>query len=58
MGIKVIWNPQQKTLDIRGFNIDPADQLTIGHIGNLLGDNVVSYILGKTKPEANLEGKI
>ncbi len=58
IGIKVLWNPKEQVLDIRGFKIDPADQLTIGHIGNLLGDNIVAYIVNKTKPAAKLEGKL
>lgn len=58
IGLTVLWNPKKKTLDIDGFSIDPADELTIGYIGNLLGDNVVSYILNNMKPKAKIEGKV
>jgi hypothetical protein len=50
----VIWNRKAQTLDIKEVTVDPADELTIGNIGALLGDNVVTYIVRKTKAQAKI----
>lgn len=56
--VKVIADPETKTLSIVGFSADPADELTIAEIGQILGQNPVAYIISMTKSPANIKGKI
>lgn len=53
--LKVIAKPTEGVLDIREFSIEPEDRMTISDIGNLLGNNVVNFLILNTKPSPKIK---
>lgn len=53
--ITVLADPTIGSMDIRGFNIEPADIMSIEDIGRLLGQNVAVFLMRKTKPASNIK---
>lgn len=53
--LKVVANPEVGSLDIRGFSIEPENELTIGEIAGLLGNVVATFIVNKTKAPSKIQ---
>ena len=55
ISLTLLADKKEKKIDIRGFDIEPSDELSIADIGTLLGQNVVAFLMQNMKPVSNIK---